>query len=76
VCCVASSKPLEKKLKKFTVRDSFDCELVNTRVVVKLSSGEVLEGDLLEATRYWIKLKTTSRTVYINKAHIVFITPC
>jgi hypothetical protein len=66
----------DKKYSVITRRDSFDFdrELINTRVVVKLSSGEVVEGLLLDATRYWIKLKT-STTVYINKAHIVSITP-
>jgi len=75
VYCVTSSKPLVKKLKRSVVRDSFDNEYVNVRVLVKLSSGEVLEGDLVEASRYWIKLKTTLTTIYVNKAHVVSIIP-
>lgn len=71
---MASSRPPEKKSKRTTKRDSFDSEYVNMRVLVKLSSGEVLEGDLVDATRYWIKLKT-SRIIYINKAHVVSIIP-
>ena len=46
----------------------FSEEYAGKRVVVKLSDGSVVEGHLLEARRYWFKVKdSNSKVIYVNK---------
>jgi hypothetical protein len=53
----------------------FSDEYVNCRVRIETSIGIVVEGVLVEASRYWFKLKSDKGVVYVNKAHIVLVTP-
>jgi small nuclear ribonucleoprotein (snRNP)-like protein len=53
----------------------FSSEYVNCRVRVETSIGVVVEGILVEASRYWFKVRTDRGVVYVNKAHVVLVTP-
>jgi molybdopterin-binding protein len=53
----------------------FSNEYVNCRVRINTSIGVVVEGVLVEASRYWFKLRSDKGVVYVNKAHIVMVAP-
>jgi hypothetical protein len=53
----------------------FSDEYRGCKVRVETSVGVVVEGVLVEASRYWFKLRTGRGVVYINKAHVVSVTP-
>jgi hypothetical protein len=53
----------------------FSHEYRGCRVRVETSIGVVVEGILVEASRYWFKVRTDKGVVYINKAHVVSVTP-
>jgi thioredoxin reductase len=53
----------------------FSSEYKGCRVKVETSIGVVVEGVLVEASSYWFKVKTDKGVVYINKAHVVAVTP-
>ncbi len=54
--------------------DGFDTEFVNKPVKVRLTDGE-LNGVIVQAARFWIKLNVNGVVHYINKAYIVEIIP-
>jgi molybdopterin-binding protein len=58
---------------KSSVAD-FSHEYRDCRVEVETSIG-VVEGVLVEASRYWFKVKTGKGVVYVNKAHVVMVAP-
>jgi hypothetical protein len=53
----------------------FSDEYRGCKVRVETSIGVVVEGVLVEASRYWFKVKTSRGVVYVNKAHVVMVTP-
>jgi hypothetical protein len=53
----------------------FSHEYRGCRVRVETSIGVVVEGIFVEASRYWFKVRTDKGVVYINKAHVVSVTP-
>jgi small nuclear ribonucleoprotein (snRNP)-like protein len=53
----------------------FSHEYKDCRVRVETSIGVVVEGILVEASRYWFKVRTDRGVVYVNKAHVVLVTP-
>jgi hypothetical protein len=53
----------------------FSDEYRGCRVKVETSIGVVVEGVLVEASRYWFKVKSDKGVVYINKAHVVLVAP-
>jgi hypothetical protein len=53
----------------------FSGEYRGCRVRVETSIGVVVEGTLIEASRYWFKVRTDRGVVYLNKAHVVAVTP-
>lgn len=53
----------------------FSNEYVNCRVRIETSIGVVVEGVLVEASRYWFKVRSDKGIVYINRAHVVMVTP-
>jgi hypothetical protein len=59
---------------KSSVAD-FSHEYRDCRVNIETSIGVVVEGILVEASRYWFKVKTSRGVVYVNKAHVVMVTP-
>jgi hypothetical protein len=53
----------------------FSGEYRGCKVKIETSIGVVVEGVLVEASRYWFKVKTEKGLVYVNKAHVVAVTP-
>jgi hypothetical protein len=53
----------------------FSDEYRGCRVKVETIIGVVVEGVLVEASRYWFKVRSDKGVVYINKAHVVSVTP-
>jgi hypothetical protein len=53
----------------------FSDEYRGCKVRVETSIGVVVEGILVEASRYWFKLKSDNGVVYVNKAHVIMVTP-
>jgi hypothetical protein len=53
----------------------FSDEYRSCEVRVETSIGVVVEGILVEASRYWFKLKSDNGIVYVNKAHVIMVTP-
>jgi hypothetical protein len=53
----------------------FSDEYRGCRVRVETSVGVVVEGVLVEASRYWFKLKSDKGIVYVNKAHVIMVIP-
>jgi hypothetical protein len=54
---------------------NFSNEYTGCRVKIETSIGIVIEGVLVEASRYWFKVRTDRGVVYLNKAHVVTVTP-
>jgi hypothetical protein len=52
----------------------FSHEYTGLKVKVLTTAG-VVEGVLAEASRYWFKLAVGDNTVYVNKAHVITVTP-
>jgi hypothetical protein len=53
----------------------FSHEYKDCRVRIETSIGVVVEGVLVGASRYWFKVRTDKGVVYLNKAHVVSVTP-
>jgi RNase P/RNase MRP subunit p29 len=53
----------------------FSNEYTGCRVRIETSIGIVIEGALVEASRYWFKVRTDRGVVYVNKAHVVMVAP-
>jgi hypothetical protein len=53
----------------------FSHEYRGCKVRVETSIGVVIEGTLVKASRFWFKVRTDRGVVYINKAHVVSVTP-
>jgi hypothetical protein len=53
----------------------FSDEYRGCKVRVETSIGVVVEGVLVEASRYWFKVKGDKGIVYVNKAHVVLVAP-
>jgi len=52
----------------------FSNEYVGKNVKVVLYNS-VVEGVLEKSTKYWFKISNGGRTVYVNKAWVVFVEP-
>jgi hypothetical protein len=53
----------------------FSNEYADCKVRIETSIGVVIEGVLVEASRYWFKVRTDRGVVYVNKAHVVTVAP-
>jgi len=53
----------------------FSNEYADCKVRIETSIGVVIEGVLVEASRYWFKVRTDRGVVYVNKAHVIMVTP-
>ncbi len=51
----------------------FSNEYINCKVKIETGIGVVVEGILVEASRYWFKAKTDKGVAYVNKAHVVLV---
>jgi len=65
---VAQSKPRSKP-------NDFSHEYKGCNVKIDTSIGVTIQGVLVESSRYWFKVKAASGVVYVNKAHVVTVTP-
>lgn len=53
----------------------FSSEYKGCRVRIETSVGVVVEGVLVGASRYWFKVRIDRGVIYVNKAHVVSVTP-
>jgi sRNA-binding regulator protein Hfq len=53
----------------------FSEEYVNHVVSITLVNGTTLKGMLIESRKFWVKIIVDGRAHYINKAHVVEVTP-
>ena len=53
----------------------FSEEYVGRAITISLADGKTLSGVLLESRRYWVKLRTSNGTVYVNKAFMMSVVP-
>jgi sRNA-binding regulator protein Hfq len=54
----------------------FDNLILGWKCVLGLSNGTILEGVIKAASKYWYIVSTSrGRTVFVNKAFIITITP-
>jgi hypothetical protein len=52
----------------------FSDEYVNRRVALRMHDGTVIEGLMLEARRFWFKIKDSStKLIYVNKGFVVAV---
>ncbi|MFP3240796.1 MAG: hypothetical protein RXQ94_06650 [Caldivirga sp.] len=65
-----------KQVGKRQVRHSdFSEEYAGRQITISLADGKTLSGVLLESRRYWVKLRTSNGTVYINKSFMMSVVP-
>jgi len=65
-----------RQVGKRQVRHSdFSEEYAGRAITISLADGKTLNGVLLESRRYWVKVKASNGTVYINKSFIVSVVP-
>ena len=48
----------------------FSEEYTGKRVVLRMSDGSTVEGQLLEARKYWFKVKSNTGVIYVNKGFV------
>ncbi len=65
----------EVKEKPAERHNDFREEYEGKVVEVLLAGGVKLQGKLVEARKYWIKLVMITGAFYINKAHVVYVKP-
>ena len=71
---VRAEKVGEVRAAKAVLKEDFDEELPGKVVQVSTIKQE-FKGRVAGTSRYWIKLETESGVVYVNKAHIVSVSP-
>jgi len=53
----------------------FSDEYTGLKLSIKVEGLGEVEGRLLKASRYWLKVITTEGVLYINKAYVISIKP-
>jgi hypothetical protein len=66
---------MRQKALKPVRHSDFSEEYAGRAIIISLADGKTLSGVLLESRRYWVKVKTSNGTVYINKSFIVSVVP-
>jgi len=61
--------------KRIVRHSDFSEEYLGKPISISLADGKMLSGVLLESRRYWVKLRTSNGTVYINKAFMMSVVP-
>ncbi|MEM1820368.1 MAG: hypothetical protein QXU64_02120 [Thermofilaceae archaeon] len=54
--------------------DNFDSEYSGREVRLYLYGGAKLTGRV-EASRYWLKVTSNGKTIYVNKAYVMMVEP-
>jgi len=49
--------------------------VVDQRCKIKMGTGEVIEGIVSAASKYWYLVNVDGQVVIVNKAHVVSIMP-
>jgi len=53
----------------------FSNEYKGCQVKIDTSIGVTITGTLVESSRYWFKVRAANGLLYVNKAHVVTVTP-
>jgi sRNA-binding regulator protein Hfq len=53
----------------------FDGSILGTNCMFKLANGEIVQGLVVAASRYWYMLNVDGQVVIVNKGYVVTITP-
>ncbi|MEM1868341.1 MAG: hypothetical protein QXY83_05825 [Thermosphaera sp.] len=51
----------------------FDSELIGRSVTIKLLDGTVVNGIVTDNTRYWLRVLSGERIIFVHKAAVVWI---
>ncbi len=54
-------------------RVDFDSELLGRHVSIKLLDGTVVNGVVTDNTRYWLRVLSGERIIFVHKAAVVWI---
>jgi hypothetical protein len=68
------TKKEERKERKKPGPSDFSNEYQGLKVFVK-TINEGLEGRLIEASKFWLKLEANNEVYYINKGQVIYIKP-
>ncbi|MEM1606485.1 MAG: hypothetical protein QXW41_09595 [Fervidicoccaceae archaeon] len=63
----ASQQPQKKP------RLDFDSELLGRHATIKLLDGMVVNGIVTDNTRYWLRVLSGERIIFVHKAAVVWI---
>ena len=55
--------------------EDFSTEYLHKPVEVVLVGNAKLIGSITGASRYWFKVLVNGETIYINKAHVIYVKP-
>jgi hypothetical protein len=66
---------MRQKALKPVRHSDFSEEYLGKAISISLADGKTLSGVLLESRRYWVKLRTSNGTVYINKSFMMSVVP-
>jgi hypothetical protein len=61
--------------KRIVRHSDFSEEYTGKPISISLADGKTISGVLLESRRYWVKLRTSNGTVYVNKAFMMSVVP-
>lgn len=63
-----------ERVKKPSTKQDFSNEYIDKRVKIKLADSSIIEGVLLESSKYWFKIRGSS-VIYVNKAWVISVEP-
>jgi len=63
----------KEKKGKDSVLEDFSKEYLGKRVKIHLVNGEVLEGKIVESTRFFYKVFVDSRVCYVEKGNVLYV---
>ena len=72
---MSQQQPQQPKQGRKDDRGGFDGLVIDQRCRIKMGTGEVIEGIVSAAGKYWYLLNVNGQVVIVNKAWVVSITP-
>jgi len=54
-------------------RVDFDSELLGRYVSIKMLDGSIIQGTVTDCTRFWLRVLSGEKVVFVHKAAIVWI---